>query len=439
MNSIVEGITEPVFNEKVFNIVDFGAKNDTSLSTKAIHKAIEACVKNGGGTVLVPEGVFYTGAIHLQSNVNLHISENAVLKFSLNPADYLPVVKTRWEGIDCYNYSSLIYAADAVNISVSGKGILDGQANETNWWQWKGRKEFGWKEGTPSQLVKEGRPRLAYFEENQIQLEDRIMGEGHYLRPQFIVIYNCKNVIVKDVTIKNAPFWLIHPVYSENIIIRGIRADSHGPNNDGCDPESCNNVLIENCYFSTGDDCIAIKSGRNNDGRISGKPAENIVVRNCKMENGHGGVVIGSEISGGCRNVFAENCEMNSPELERAIRIKTNSLRGGTIENIYFRNIKVGEVKEAVVLIDCMYEIKNGEKGNHIPSIRNVFIDDVHSKKSKYALFLLGVPGEKNINDIRLSNCTFDGVKEGNSIKDVVNLSLINVKINGVLASTSEK
>jgi polygalacturonase len=371
--------------------------------------------------------------------VNLHISEKAVLKFSLNPADYLPVVKTRWEGIDCYNYSSLIYAADAINVCISGKGILDGQANETNWWTWKGKKEYGWKEGMPSQLIDEGRPMLASFEENQVPVEERIMGEGHYLRPQFIVTYNCKNVLIKDITIKNAPFWLIHPVFTENLIVRGVRAESQGPNNDGLDPESCRNVLIEDCYFSTGDDCIAIKSGRNNDGRNSGRPAENIIIRNCRMENGHGGVVIGSEISGGCRNVFAENCIMNSPELERAIRIKTNSLRGGILENLYFRNIEVGEVKEAVVLINCMYEIKDGEKGDHIPWIRNVFIEDVKSSKSKYAVFLLGVPGENNISDIYLDNCSFAGVKEENSITDVRNLSFNNVRINGVLTELNKK
>ncbi|MCB8995348.1 MAG: glycoside hydrolase family 28 protein [Bacteroidales bacterium] len=434
---ILKDIHEPEFGTRVFNISDYGAKNDSSLSTNAIHKAIAACVQSGGGTVLVPDGIFYTGAIHLESNVNLHLSDGAVLKFSTDPKDYLPLVKTRWEGIDCYNYSSLIYAADAVNVGVTGKGILDGQADESNWWTWKGRTEYGWKEGMPSQNIEGAREKLAMFEEKQVPLEERIMGEGCYLRPQFIVMYNCKNVILSDITIQRAPFWLIHPVFTENLIVRGVRADSQGPNNDGCDPESCNNVLIENCYFSTGDDCIAIKSGRNNDGRNSKKPSENIIIRNCNMENGHGGVVIGSEISGGCKNVFAENCTMNSPELERAIRIKTNSLRGGVIENLYFRNIDVGQVKEAVLKINCMYEIKNNETGDHIPLVRNIHFEGIKSKKSKYALFFIGVPGQNNISNIMIEDCSFLGVQKENSLQDVRKLSMQNVSINGEMVTAT--
>jgi polygalacturonase len=430
MGAVLAKISAPEIKGKTYPITDFGAVEGGELCTEAIQKAIEVCAANGGGTVLVPKGIFFTGPIHLKSNINLHLEENAVLRFTTDPQAYLPVVKTRWEGIDCYNYSPLIYANNCENISITGKGTLDGQADETNWWPWKGKPEYGWKEGMPSQLDPGARPKLGYYEENRVPIEKRIMGEGHYLRPEFIVAYECRNVLIEDITIRNAPFWLIHPVYSENIIVRRVKAISHGPNNDGCNPESCRNVLIEDCFFNTGDDCIAIKSGRNNDGRDIGRPSENIIIRNCIMENGHGGVVIGSEISGGCRNIFVENCTMSSPELERAIRIKTNSLRGGEIENLYFRNITVGEVKESVIKINCLYEMKDQEQGEHIPWIRDIYISGLKSSSSEYALDLTGVPGYHNISNIHLEDCHFSNVKKDNVIKGVKNLTLRNTWIN---------
>lgn len=430
MEAILAEIFAPEIKGKTYPITEYGAVEGGELCTEAIQKAIEVCAANGGGTVLVPEGSFLTGPVHLKSNINLHLEENAVLRFTTDPQAYLPVVKTRWEGIDCYNYSPLIYANNCENISITGQGTLDGQANETNWWPWKGKREYGWKEGMPSQLDPGARPKLGYYEENRVPIEERIMGDGYYLRPEFIVAYECRNVLIEDITIRNAPFWLIHPVYSENIIVRGVKAISHGPNNDGCNPESSRNVLIEDCFFNTGDDCIAIKSGRNNDGRDIGRPSENIIIRNCMMENGHGGVVIGSEISGGCRNIFVENCTMSSPELDRAIRIKTNSLRGGEIENLYFRNITVGEVKESVIKINCLYEMNGLEQGEHIPWIRDIYISGLESSSSEYALDLTGVPGYQNISNIRLEDCHFNNVKKANVINGVKNLTLKNTWIN---------
>ncbi|UCG27730.1 MAG: glycoside hydrolase family 28 protein [Bacteroidales bacterium] len=432
-DSIVENITVPVFPEKYYPITDFGAVPErNTLNTEAINKAIRTCSDNGGGTVLIPPGTFFSGPIQLRSNVNLHLEEGAVIKFSTNPTDYLPVVLTRWEGVDCYNYSPLIYALKEKNIAITGKGVLDGQANDKNWWIWKGRKEFGWEEGANSQLDDSGRSRLMQFEEKNIPTEQRIMGEGGYLRPPFIQFYNCNTILVENIFVKNAPFWIIHPLLSDNIIIRGITITSHGPNNDGCNPESCRNVLIEKCFFDTGDDCIAIKSGRNNDGRKWNIPSENIVIRGCKMQNGHGGVAIGSEISGGCRSVFIENCEMNSPDLERALRIKTNSYRGGTIEDIYARYLTIGEVKEAVIKFNCMYEIKDNESGNHIPVIRNIILENIFSENSKYALYIQGIKNENTIQNILIVNSSFDGVSNGNFLKEVTGLKLENVRINGV-------
>ena len=200
------------------------------------------------------------------------------------------------------NYSPLIYAYEEENIAVTGKGILDGQGSNENWWNWKGNKNSGWTEGTPNQ--KDDRDKLFKLAENNVPPEERVFGDGHYLRPNFVQPYKCKNVLIEGVTFKNSPMWFIHPVLCENVSIKDVTVEGLGPNNDGCDPESSKNVLIKNCYFNTGDDCIAIKSGRNNDGRRINVPSENIIIQNCHMKEGHGGVVIGSEISGGVKNVF---------------------------------------------------------------------------------------------------------------------------------------
>jgi len=254
------------------------------------------------------------------------------------------------------------------------------------------------------------------------------MGEGSYLRPQFIQPYKCKNVLIDGVTIKNSPMWEIHPVLCENVIVQNVTVISHGPNNDGCDPESCKDVLIRNCFFDTGDDCIAIKSGRNADGRRLNVPSENIVIQDCEMRDGHGGVVIGSEISGNVRNVFAENCIMNSPNLDRALRIKTNSVRGGIIEIIFLRNITVGQVADAVFRINLNYE--EGDAGEYTPEIRNIRFENITSEKSNYALRIEGYE-RSPVRDIYLNNCEFKNVSKTNILKNVTAIEFRDVRING--------
>jgi len=430
-DSILIEIIEPSFPDVIFNILDFGALGDgKTLNTIAIDKAISQASESGGGTVLIPEGTFLTGAIHLKSNVRLHLEENASVIFSINPKDYLPLVLSRWEGMDCYNYSPLIYGYNLENIAITGKGHLNGQADNSNWWPWKGRRDYGWKPGMQSQSDSAGRPLLIKFNLEQIPVEQRIMGEGHYLRPPLIQLYQCKNILLQDFTVENSPFWVIHPLLSENITVRGIIVNSNGTNNDGCDPESCKNVLIEGCFFNTGDDCIALKSGRNADGRKWNIPTENVIVRNCKMQNGHGGIVIGSEISGGCRNIFVENCEMSSPDLERAIRIKTNSQRGGMVENIFIRNIRVGEVMEAVIRINCLYEPQEG-RGDYPPLIRNVHISDITSQKAQRAVHMSGIKDLICIDNIYITNCEFEGVEQNCRIQEAGKVVLNNITING--------
>lgn len=326
------------------------------------------------------------------------------------------------------NYSPFIYAFENENIAITGSGTLDGNASIDNWWSWKGRKEYGWKKGEPEETsdVK----RLYQMPEDNVPVKERVFGKGSYLRPNFIQPYRCKNVLIDSVTIKRSPMWVIHPVLCENVTVQNVRVVSHGPNNDGCNPESSRNVLIKNCFFDTGDDCIAIKSGRNADGRRIATPSENIVVQGCTMRDGHGGVVIGSEMSGNVRNVFAEDCVMDSPNLERALRIKTNSLRGGIVENVYMRNVTIGEVSDAVIRIN--YNYSEGDVGDHTPIVRDIYVNDVTSQKSNYALLIIGYE-RSPVKNLTLLNCRFNGVRDGNMLSHCDNLTMKDVYINGEL------
>jgi polygalacturonase len=428
---IVAGIKEPKFKDQDFLITRFGAREgDTTLCTQAIAAAIEACASAGGGRVVVPKGIFYTGPITLKSNVNLHLADGCSLRFSTNPSDYTPFVLSRWEGLDCYNFRPLIYAYKQTNIAITGNGVLDGQADAAHWWPFAlGRPGTITQSWHPTR--KAGKARLNEMADNNIPIEQRMLNEEDRLRPPFIQPYECQSILIEGVTIIGAPFWLIHPLLSEDIIVRGVTMESHGPNNDGCDPESCRNVLIENCHFNTGDDCIAIKSGRNNDGRRWNRPSENIVVRNCTMLDGHGGVVIGSEISGNCRNVFAENCTMDSKNLERVLRIKSNSLRGGIIENVYMRNITVGACREAIFRVEMKYE--KVTEGPYLPLIRNINMENITSKESRYGIFIDGLENAVRVEQVNVRNCRFDGVTDarGNLIIGAGNVRFSNVFLNG--------
>ncbi len=397
--------------------------------TAAIRRAIEACSAAGGGRVVVPAGRFLTGAVHLDSNVNLHVVRGATLAFSRDPRHYLPAVLTRFEGTELMNYSPFIYAYEKDNIAITGEGTLDGQADRTHWWPWKGSSDFGWERGAPNYNA--ARQRLLDMAEKAVPVARRVFGEGDYIRPNFIQPYRCRNVLIDNVTIVASPMWEIHPVLCQNVTVRGVQIISHGPNNDGCDPESCRDVLIDRCMFDTGDDCIAIKSGRNADGRRVNVPSENIIVRNCEMSDGHGGVTIGSEISGGCWNVFAYDCRMDSPRLDRVLRLKNNAMRGGLLEHIYMRDVTVGQVASAILSIDFNYE--EGSKGSFTPVARDVELRRVTSRKSQYALELRGFPNAP-IDDVRVLDCRFGDVAKGNLIEHVNRLDLRGTTINGAPA-----
>lgn len=419
--AILARIKAPKFPARDFKITDFGAHPDAGTdNTEAIRKAIAACHDSGGGRVVVPRGVFQTGAIHLKSNVNLHLEEGATLKFSADPAKYLPVVFTRFEGTECLNYSPLIYAFEQENIAVTGRGVLDGSASNENWWKWARRANGG---DPPARADINS---LREMGDRGVPVKERVFGQGHYLRNSFIQPYRSKNILIEGVRIINSPMWEIHPVLSANVIVRGVTVESHGPNNDGCDPESSRDVLIEDCVFDTGDDCIAIKSGRDADGRRVHVPSENIIIRNCTMKDGHGGVVVGSEISGDCRNVFVEHCRMDSPNLDRALRFKSNARRGGVIENIFMRDVTVGRVSEAVLTIDFLYD--TGAAGDYRPVLRNVSLDRVQSTSSPRVTWIVGFPGV-TIENVNFSNCTFRGVDAAEVMNHAGSVSFRNVTI----------
>ena len=404
MKEVEASIELTEFPDAQFDITQFGAVAGSDAS-EAIRAAIQACNEQGGGHVIIPADTFYTKAIHLLSNVDLHLEEGAVLKFSTCPSDYLPQVPSSWEGQDLMGLSPLIYANGQTNIAVTGKGLLDGQASRENWWQ---RRTFNaFLQGGDVPLM--GKAKLRYYEQNNTPLEERIFTEEDGLRPQFIQFYRCNRILIADVTLNNAPFWQLHPLMSKNIVVRGVTMDSHGPNNDGCDPESCENVLIEDCVFDTGDDCIAIKSGRNNDGRNRNMPSRNLIVRNSIMKDGHAAVAIGSEISGSCYNVWFENCVVGSPNMNRPFRIKSNAIRGGVVKGFYIRNIEISECNESVVRMELAYE--RVKEGPNYPTFEDVFIQNVTCQKAPYGILIDGLDEPVCIHNIYMENCRFDGIE----------------------------
>ena len=439
---IEQSIQLPKIAERQFLITSFGAKTTATAAQnqKAINKVISLVSKKGGGKVIIPKGTWNTGAIELKSHVNLVLEEGATLHFAFEPKLY-PLVRTSWEGLACWNYSPCIYAYKATDIAITGKGTIDGGGNNDTFWQWNGSPRFGFKEGVTKESQKLGsRSKLLKMAEDGVPFDERKFGMGYGLRPQLVNMVHCERILIKDVKMINSPFWVIHPLLSKNITVDGVYVWNEGPNGDGCDPEACENVLIQNCVFHTGDDCIAIKSGRNNDGRLWNQPSKNIIIRNCKMEDGHGGVVIGSEISGGCENVYAENCVMDSPHLERILRIKTNNCRGGQVQNINMRNVVVGQCKEAVVKINLDYERKEICYRGFEPVVNNVNVENVTCQKSDYGVLIIGRDSLENVYDINIKNCKFDGVvKEPVKITGKTrNVKFDNLVINGSLVLNKE-
>ncbi|GAB2607463.1 glycoside hydrolase family 28 protein [Kribbella endophytica] len=422
MARILRRIRAPRFPNRWFDITRYGAVGDDATDcTAAIRAAIRACHHAGGGHVLVPAGDYRTGAIHLLSGVDLHLAAGSRLAFSQDPAAYLPVVPTRYEGTECHNYSAFVYAYRQRDIAITGDGVLDGRADATHWWDWT---------NGPPPNESPDKTLLLSMAENGVPVEQRVFGEGHYLRPNLVQFNRCQNVLIEDVTVKDSPMWNLHPVLCRNVTIRGVTIDSpHGPNNDGIDPESCTDVLIERCTISTGDDCIAFKAGKDADGRRVNVPTRYAVVRDCEMADGNGGVSIGSETTGGITDIFVRDCRMSSPRLERAIRIKSNPQRGGTIANVDVRRVTVGQAADSVIEIVLNYA--NVITGAYPPDLHGITISHLTAAGAPRALNLLGLATDP-LREIRLENCRFDGMEGENTIQYVERLRLDRVWINGV-------
>ena len=407
---ILSRIVAPKFPERDFVITNYGAKGDAATdSTKALADAIETCHKAGGGRVVVPTGTFRTGPIHLKSNVELHLAKGAEVVFSDRFSDYLPPVLVRVGGIELYNYSPLIYARDCRNIAITGPGRLNGNARA--WWAWKSRetREFFDMGARGVPVVK------------------RIFGTpAAAIRPSFVSFVSCTNVLLDGFTIGSGPNWTIHPVYCENTTIRHVNVDTDGPNNDGIDPDSCRDMLIEDCTFSTGDDCVVLKSGYNEDGWRVGRPTENVIMRHCFSKRGHGGLVVGSEMSGDVRNIFMYDCEFDGTD--RAVRIKSRRGRGGVVENIFARNLKFNNLKREVVILNMDYGSDTKQAANEKPPVfRNMDFRNFTGQGAPTAILIQGLE-DSPIENIRFQDMTIASTR-GVVCKNVSGLVFDSVRV----------
>lgn len=399
-------IRVPVFPDRDFPITGFGARpGDKDGITRAIQAAVQACHEAGGGRVVVPKGHWLTGAVHLRSGVNFHVAEDAVLTFSDDPQDYLPAVQTSWEGMECFNYSPLIYAFNCEDVAVTGKGKL--RARMGTWRKWFSRP--------PAHM--DALARLYEMASTDVPVEERQMAEGdNNLRPHFLQFNRCRSVLIENVDIGHSPFWTIHPLLCEDVVIRGVEVWAHGHNNDGVDPEMTRNLLIENCTFDQGDDAIAIKAGRNQDAWRLDTPTENIVMRHCLIRKGHQLAAIGSELSGGIRNVYIHDCRFEENGAEgpfNLLFIKTNRRRGGFVENIHFENIRAGRVRESILGIetDVLYQWKDVPTfEERLTTIRGIHLRNIEVGEVETPFRIHGDP-DRPVEDIRIEGISIGKLK----------------------------
>jgi polygalacturonase len=417
---IVASVRRPRFPWRFFPVTDFGAVGDgTTKNTAAFAAAIAACSRSGGGHVIVPAGTFLTGAIHLRSRVDLHVAEGATILFSQDPNDYLPAVFTRWQGIELMNYSPFIYSFGQRDIAVTGRGTLNGQADASHWWNWKSLE-------TPDFNA------LSAMADANVPVSQRVFGSGHFLPPQMIQPFASDRVLLKDVTVINSPFWHLNPNLCTNVTVDGLTIDSDGPNTDGCDPESCDRVVVRNVTFNTGDDCIAIKAGRDSDGRRVNVPCQNVVVENCTFANGHGGITIGSEMTGGVRNVYARDLAMNSVNLQAGHRIKTNTLRGGYVLNTNVYRVTAGTVAGPLLLIQGNY---NGQTGDFPPNVDGISLGNWTVGTCKGIWSIIGASASDPVGTATLANIAITSSTAANSAQFISDLAVDNVTVGGVPVS----
>lgn len=412
-DKIIDNIRLPEIPSRDFNASDFACFSSTDVRP-AILAAIEACSEAGGGTVVIPPGVHLCkGPIHLKNNINLHFSEGMFLKFCSNPENYLPSVYCRWEGVNLYNYSPMIYGNNLTDIAITGKGVIDGGAEIWSTYKY---------------IQQESQNEARRMGEEGIPLEERHFGEGDCLRPSMLQLMHCKRILIEDVTLTNSPFWMIHPVYSEHITVRNTTCHSMFINNDGIDIDSCSEVLIENSSFSNGDDGIAMKAGRDKDAWDTGIPTRNVVIRNCEIPEALHGFAVGSEMSGGVEDVYVHNCRIGRINME-AIQFKSNKDRGGTMKNIFLSDITVESASNHFIYFTNDYHsYRGGDAPTHFSDIT---LENIHCSYAKNAIHLQGLD-EKPIHDITFKNITVEKADTPvSSSKNTLRINTDHLRING--------
>lgn len=450
-------VISPKFKKDTVNIAKLGAVPDGStLNTVTINKAIDAMNKKGGGVVLVPAGLWLTGPVVLKSNVNLHLATGATLLFTKDKSQY-PLVAANWEGLPQMRNQSPVSATGASNIAITGKGIIDGNGDvwrmvkkdKLTESQWKNLVESG---GVLSDDKKSWYPSEAFLKASKVQNAGAISPEKDaayfesikdFLRPNLLLLTNCKYILLEGITVQNSAAWCLHPLMSEHLTVRNISVKNpwYAQNGDGIDVESCKNVLIENSVFDVGDDALCMKSGRDAEGRKRGMPTENVIIRGCTVYASHGGFVIGSEMSGGAKNIYVSNCTFIGSDI--GLRFKTTRGRGGIVENIFIRDIYMKDIPGDAILFDMYYAAKDpvpmaGEKrelpkvefkpvDETTPQFRNFHISNVYCNGATKGIFIRGLP-EMHVKDIVLEDMVLQANK-GIDIQEATGITLRNIRI----------
>lgn len=428
--SIIFCLSILAIQAKIYDIKSLGADTSGKVAcTDLIKQSIKNASAEGGGTIYFPAGTYLTAAIHLESNITLDIESGAVLKFSTTFEDYLPFVKVRWEGVFMNSLSPLIYADKAENITIKGRGVIDGQGH--TWWKESRRliDEIR-KDGKTSATNKLQQMWLDANKGIKVSPYYESTLERKFFRPPFIQFHESKNILIEGITIINSPFWTINPIGCDDLLIHGVTINNpssnpKGHNTDGINPESCRNVRISDCFLSVGDDCITIKSGRDEDGRNYGRPCENITITNCIMLAGHGGVVIGSEMSGGVKKVTISNCVFNGTDA--GIRLKSSRGRGGIVEEIRVDNIVMNNIQRNAFIFDLFYDKDSKEEpvSERTPVFRNIHISNVTGSDVKKIGYITGI-NEMPISEISFSNINMVA-ENGFTAKTAKNITFHNI------------
>lgn len=428
--AILSGISLPAIPARTVFAPEEGIRPDTGENLRVpIQRAIDRLSALGGGRLVFPAGTYDTGALHLKSGVELRLdSPDTLIRFAnTRIEENYPVVFSHWEASPCYNFSALLYACGVHDIAVTGSGTLDGGADRDHWWDWHHQVEQSWSADKPD-LQQPDRAALRQMNLGGVPVEERRFGPGHFLRPNFVQFLKCERVLLRGITLHNSPMWQLNPVLCKSVVVDGVTVSSHGSNNDGCDPESCDGVWIKNCRFDTGDDCISLKSGRDRDGQLAKVPCQNILIEDNDFADGHGGIALGSEMSGGIRRVLARRNRFSSPNLTYALRFKTNARRGGFVEEVMMLDSVMDHVHGAAVHGTMLYE--DGRNGGSLPVFRDITVENIEAHGGDYGIFLEAFP-EVPITGLTLRGIRIDGARRALRSMNWQGAVVEDVTING--------